>query len=165
MPIVACVLGFVLIRPRFRPALAYGLFATLAIMARPISAQVVNSAEPPPTPAQTSAPPQTRLNPALLTVFIVGDSTARNQVGLGWCGHLTRYFDTTRINVANRAIAGRSSRTFIGEGAWDKVLVEMRPGDYILLQMGHNDGSDPGGPKPRLCLPRTTRIPAPMAPG
>jgi rhamnogalacturonan acetylesterase len=112
----------------------------------------VNSTEPPPTPAQHSSPVQTPLNPALPTLFIVGDSTARNQADLGWGDHLAHLFDTSRINVANRAIAGRSSRSYIREGAWDRVLAEMKPGDYVLLQMGHNDGGDLDGAKPRGSL-------------
>ena len=88
--------------------------------------------QPPPTPAQTSAAAQAPLNPALPTVFVVGDSTARNQADLGWGDHFAHYFDTSRINVANRAVAGRSSRTFIREGAWDKVLAEMKAGDFVL---------------------------------
>jgi rhamnogalacturonan acetylesterase len=92
------------------------------------------------------------LNPALPTVFVVGDSTASNQADLGWGDHLARYFDTARINVANRARAGRSSRTFINEGSWDKVLAEIKPGDYVLIQMGHNDGGDLDGRKPRGTL-------------
>lgn len=107
------------------------------------------STQPPATPPQTSAAPSVPLNPALPTVFIVGDSTARNQADLGWGDHFAHYFDTTRINVANRAHAGRSSRTFINEGSWDRVLAEMKPGDFVLLQMGHNDGGDLGGAKPR----------------
>ncbi len=107
------------------------------------------------TPTTPDAPPQTTvaqnapLNPALPTVFIVGDSTARNQADLGWGDHFAHYFDTTRVNIANRAHAGRSSRTFINEGSWNKVLAEMKPGDFVLLQMGHNDGGDLGGTKPR----------------
>ena len=116
------------------------------------AAQAQNSAAPPPTPAQTSAAPSTPLNPALPTVFIVGDSTARNQADLGWGDHFAHYFDITRINVANRARAGRSSRTFINEGSWDHVLSEMKPGDYVLIQMGHNDGGALDGPKARGSL-------------
>lgn len=110
------------------------------------------STTPPPTPAQTSKEVNLPLNPALPTVFIVGDSTARNQADLGWGDHVAHFFDTNRINVANRAIAGRSSRTFIEEGAWNKVLTEMKPGDYVLLQMGHNDGGALDGPKARGSL-------------
>jgi rhamnogalacturonan acetylesterase len=112
----------------------------------------------PQTPATPDAPPQTTvvknapLNRALPTLFIVGDSTARNQADLGWGDHLAHYFDTTRINVANRAHAGRSSRTFINEGSWDNVLSEMKPGDFVLIQMGHNDGGDLSGPKARGSL-------------
>jgi rhamnogalacturonan acetylesterase len=101
------------------------------------------------TPATPDAPPQTSvaqnapLNPALPTLFIVGDSTARNQADLGWGDHFAHYFDTTKINIANRARAGRSSRSYYNEGLWANVLVEMKPGDFVLIQMGHNDGGDP----------------------
>lgn len=111
-----------------------------------------NSLQPPPTPAQTSVAPSAPLNPSLPTVFVVGDSTARNQADLGWGDHFAHYFDTTRINVANRARAGRSSRTFITEGSWDRVLAEMKPGDFVLIQMGHNDGGALDGPKARGSL-------------
>ncbi len=112
------------------------------------------SIKPPETPPQSALQPDQRapLNPALPTVFIVGDSTARNGADLGWGDHFAPYFDLSRINVANRAIAGRSSRTFLNEGAWGRVLAEMKPGDFLLLQMGHNDGGDLGGAKPRGTL-------------
>lgn len=111
-----------------------------------------NSTAPPPTPVQKTAPVTQPLNPDLPTIFIVGDSTARNQADLGWGDHFAQFFDTSRINVANRAIAGRSSRTYIQEGHWAQVLSEMKPGDYVLLQMGHNDGGAIGGPKARGSL-------------
>ncbi len=104
---------------------------------------------PLPPPVQTSVAHDAPLNPALPTLFIVGDSTARNQADLGWGDHLAPLFDTTRINVANRAVAGRSYRTYINEGRWEKTLAEIKPGDYVMLQMGHNDGGDLGGSKPR----------------
>src|SRR5258707_996238 len=100
------------------------------------------------TPATPDAPPQTNvaqnapLNPGLPTLFIVGDSTARNQADLGWGDHFAHYFDTTKINIANRARAGRSSRSYYNEGLWANVLAEMKPGDFVLIQMGHNDGGD-----------------------
>ena len=110
------------------------------------------SLQPPPTPVQTSAAPSTPLDPNLPTVFVVGDSTARNQADLGWGDHFANFFDTARINIANRARAGRSSRTFINEGSWDRVLAEIKPGDFVLLQMGHNDGGSLDGPKARGSL-------------
>ena len=106
----------------------------------------------PDAPPQTNLPTDTPLNPKLPTVFIVGDSTARNGANLGWGDHFAPLFDTSRVNVANRAVAGRSSRTYINEGRWTKVLSEMKPGDFLLLQMGHNDGGDLGGAKPRGTL-------------
>jgi rhamnogalacturonan acetylesterase len=106
----------------------------------------------PDAPPQTNLPTDTPLNPKLPTVFIVGDSTARNGANLGWGDHFAPLFDTSRINVANRAVAGRSSRTYINEGRWTKVLSEIKPGDFLLLQMGHNDGGDLGGAKPRGTL-------------
>ena len=111
-----------------------------------------NISTPPPTPQQSYKAVNLPLNPALPTVFIVGDSTARNQADLGWGDHVAHFFDTNRINVANRAIAGRSSRTYIEEGHWSDVLAEMKPGDYLLLQMGHNDGGALDGPKARGSL-------------
>ncbi|WP_348266749.1 rhamnogalacturonan acetylesterase [Edaphobacter paludis] len=126
------------------------LFAGLLLTAAVSFAQT--STQPPPTPPQTSVAPSVPLNPSLPTVFIVGDSTARNQADLGWGDHFAHYFDTMRINVANRAHAGRSSRTFINEGSWDRVLAEMKPGDFVLLQMGHNDGGNLDGPKARGSL-------------
>ncbi len=106
----------------------------------------------PDAPAQVNLTKEAPLNPALPTVFVVGDSTARNGADLGWGDHFAPLFDTARINVANRAMAGRSSRTYINEGRWTAVLAQMKAGDYVLLQMGHNDGGDLDGAKPRGTL-------------
>jgi len=81
------------------------------------------------------------INPKLPTIFVVGDSTANNNAngGLGWGDPFIDLFDTTKVNVLNRARAGRSSRTFITQGLWDNVLSEMKRGDLVLIQFGHND--------------------------
>jgi hypothetical protein len=104
------------------------------------AASLAQTPTTPDAPAQTSVAQNAPLNPALPTLFIVGDSTARNQADLGWGDHFAHYFDTTKINIANRAKAGRSSRSYYNEGLWAAVLAEMKPGDYVLIQMGHNDG-------------------------
>lgn len=117
-----------------------------------LRAQAPASLEPPVTPVQTSVAHDAPINPTLPTLFIAGDSTARNQADLGWGDHLAHYFDLSRVNVANRAIAGRSSRTFLKEGAWDKLLAQLKPGDSVLIQFGHNDGGALDGPKPRGTL-------------
>jgi len=84
---------------------------------------------------------QLPVNPNLPTIFVVGDSTANNNANgaRGWGDPFIDYFDAEKINVANRARGGRSSRTFITEGLWDKVLSEMKRGDFVLIQFGHND--------------------------
>ena len=83
---------------------------------------------------------QQAANPLLPTLFVVGDSTAKSNAPMrGWGDELAPFFDLTKINVVNRAIGGRSSRTFIVEGRWDKVLAEMKQGDFVIVQFGHND--------------------------
>ena len=79
------------------------------------------------------------------TVYIIGDSTVRNtgKGQAGWGTYLIKYLDSNRINVDNQAMAGRSTRTFIKEGRWEKVLSTLKPGDYVLMQFGHNEGSKP----------------------
>ncbi len=76
------------------------------------------------------------------TLFIVGDSTVKTGTKgqQGWGDPVVALFDKTKIKVENHAIGGRSSRTFITEGRWDKILAAARPGDFVLIQMGHNDG-------------------------
>jgi rhamnogalacturonan acetylesterase len=76
------------------------------------------------------------------TLFIIGDSTVRNRTDgqLGWGDVIGDYFDTNKIHFENHAIAGRSSRTFLTDGRWDKILAALNPGDFVLMQFGHNDG-------------------------
>ena len=76
------------------------------------------------------------------TLFIIGDSTVRNSTGgqQGWGDPLVAQFDPAKIEVLNRAIGGRSSRTFLTEGRWDAVMAHLKPGDFVLMQFGHNDG-------------------------
>jgi len=94
-------------------------------------------------------------DPTRPTLFIAGDSTASNGDRLGWGDPLAAYFDPSKINVLNRARAGRSARTFLTEGLWDKLLADMRSGDYVLIQFGHNDGGAPDQPPARGDLPGT----------
>jgi rhamnogalacturonan acetylesterase len=79
------------------------------------------------------------------TLYLIGDSTVKNSKdkgdgGLwGWGHYIAAYFDTTRIAIENDALGGTSSRTFQTQGLWDKVLVKIKPGDYVMMQFGHND--------------------------
>ena len=82
------------------------------------------------------------------TIFIIGDSTAANKdlskgkLERGWGMALQCFFDDNII-VDNHAVNGRSSLSFISEGRWDKVLEKMKPGDYVIIQFGHNDEKPP----------------------
>ena len=79
-------------------------------------------------------------------IYLVGDSTVKNGGGRGegglwgWGDFLYTQFDTTKIRIENHARGGRSSRTYQTEGLWDNVLAKVKPGDYIIMQFGHNDG-------------------------
>jgi len=89
------------------------------------------------------------VNPALPTLFIVGDSTVKSggtNGMVGWGERVAPYFDADKVNVVNHAIGGRSSRTFLTEGRWNTVLEQMKPGDAVLIQFGHNDGGRIGDP-------------------
>lgn len=76
------------------------------------------------------------------TLWLIGDSTMKNGTKgqQGWGDPVAEYFDSTKIRVVNRGRGGRSSRTFLTEKLWDAVLSEMKPGDYVVMQFGHNDG-------------------------
>ncbi len=79
------------------------------------------------------------------TLYIIGDSTVRNsnKEQWGWGTLIADYFDTTKLSISNQAMAGRSTRTFIKEGRWDKVMSTLNSGDHLFIQFGHNEGSKP----------------------
>lgn len=95
---------------------------------------------PPPAPVSAKSAPMPR-DPKLPTIFIAGDSTAAPNGGgiVGWGVPFPDYFDPAKVNVVNRARGGRSSRTFITEGLWDQLLAQVKAGDFVLIQFGHND--------------------------
>jgi lysophospholipase L1-like esterase len=81
-------------------------------------------------------------HPAL---FLVGDSIMKTGTGngekgpWGWGSELGAFFDPVRIHVYNEARGGRSSRSYIEEGAWARVLEQIQSGDFLILQFAHND--------------------------
>lgn len=117
----------------------YFLFLLIAVLlSNTGNAQVKD--DPRPVVSDTKTKQETVVDPKLPTLFIVGDSTVKSDAPLrGWGQELAQFFDLKKINVVNRAIGGRSSRTFQYEGRWDKVLAELKPGDFVLIQFGHND--------------------------
>ncbi|WP_167613765.1 rhamnogalacturonan acetylesterase [Maribellus sediminis] len=80
-----------------------------------------------------------------ITIYTIGDSTVKNGQGdgagglWGWGDPLVQYFDTATINLENHALGGTSSRTYRDKGLWQPVLDKLKPGDYVLMQFGHND--------------------------
>jgi lysophospholipase L1-like esterase len=109
-----------------------------AWMAASLSAQTMK-------PVESDTPP---VNPALPTIFIVGDSTGAYHVDVtnegesgvqGWGVFLPAFINLSKYNVVNAARGGRSSRTYITEGLWATLMHQIRPGDIVLIQLGHND--------------------------
>ena len=87
-------------------------------------------------------------------VFITGDSTVKNKDKdeddmWGWGSVANTVFDETKIDIVNAAMAGRSCRTYLNEGRWEKVYNSLKPGDFVLIQFGHNDISPIDKPKYR----------------
>jgi len=79
----------------------------------------------------------------LPALFLVGDSTVHNTSSglVGWGDVIGGYFDPAKIKVENRARAGRSTPTFQSQGWWAQVLADAQPGDFVIIQLGHNDNS------------------------
>ena len=78
-----------------------------------------------------------------ITVFTIGDSTmsdkkAEDAPEAGWCMVFQAFVDDLVV-VKNRAMNGRSSKSFIAEGRWQAVLDSITEGDYVFIQFGHND--------------------------
>ena len=80
----------------------------------------------------------------VITIFMIGDSTMANKSltagnqERGW-GHVLGGFFTEDVRIDNHALNGRSSKSFIDQGHWEKVVNNIRPGDYVFIQFGHND--------------------------
>ena len=145
------------------------------------------SVAPAPAPAASQTPRRPQLspreqetdlgltgpaNPNLPSIILVGDSTVRNGHGKGsdglwgWGAPIADLFDPTKVNVVNRAIGGLSSHSYISAGHWDLALEIIKPGDFVLIQFGHNDGGVnlPGAaPIPDQGLPPGATPPTPRA--
>jgi len=79
-----------------------------------------------------------------ITVWLAGDSTmAQKQPDkrpeTGWGEALQPCFDSSAVRIANRAMNGRSTRSFVAEGRWKAIVDSLQPGDYVFIQFGHND--------------------------
>lgn len=78
------------------------------------------------------------------TLFLIGDSTMANKENPdknpehGW-GQMLPPLMTAGIEIQNHAMNGRSSKSFRTEGRWDKVMKQLKKGDFVIIQFGHND--------------------------
>ena len=82
-----------------------------------------------------------------VTLYMIGDSTMANKPVMppnaerGWGQLMPLYFKES-VRVENAAVNGRTAKSFISEGRWKTVLERLEPGDYVLIQFGHNDQKD-----------------------
>ena len=85
-----------------------------------------------------------RADKPVITIFMIGDSTMANKKmdggnpERGW-GMVLPGFFSEDIRIDNHAANGRSSKSFISEGRWEKVISKVKKGDYVFIQFGHND--------------------------
>jgi rhamnogalacturonan acetylesterase len=114
--------------------------APTSMLPRDISAPSVHASDAQQLPAP--------FNPALHSIFIIGDSTAAYHAdrfsegyaaAQGWGVFFYAFFDPDKVNVVNLSRGGRSTRTYLTEGLWDKAVAQFKPGDIVLLQLGQND--------------------------
>ncbi|RYO81711.1 hypothetical protein DL764_009723 [Monosporascus ibericus] len=94
---------------------------------------------------ETTAKPVEIAERAAPTLYLAGDSTmARSNGGVidGWGPYISRYLN---IPVVNKAIGGRSARSYTNEGRFAEIENMVKPGDIVVIEFGHNDGGSPNG--------------------
>ncbi|MDG3581583.1 rhamnogalacturonan acetylesterase [Galbibacter pacificus] len=85
-----------------------------------------------------------QVNAQQISLYTIGDSTMANKPNpeenpeRGWAQMLQQFFNND-VLVKNKAVNGRSTRSFINENRWDSIYNELKPGDYVFIQFGHND--------------------------
>jgi len=149
---------------RNRAALLAAIALVASLFCAPAAAQTAPRSAPDVRAREIDLGLMPPANPALPSLILIGDSTVRNGHGRGdqnqwgWGAPIVNLFDSTKINVVNRAIGGLSSHSYIMEGHWDQALEMIKPGDFVLIQWGHNDGG--------IHLPGTPAVPDQgLAPG
>ena len=129
------------------PKLFVHLFAIILLLPIAVFAQIPASQHPVSAPpgAQTGQAQADTQHPALL---LVGDSIMHTGTGTaetgpwGWGTEIIPMFDPAKIHVYNEGLGGRSSRGYIQEGAWAKIMDRLQPGDWVIVQFGHNDAAN-----------------------
>jgi lysophospholipase L1-like esterase len=114
---------------------------------------------PGPASAQMPSSPAPAANVEHPALFLVGDSIMHTGTGngdkgpWGWGSEIIPMFDPAKIHVYNDGHGGRSSRGYIQEGAWQKILDQLQPGDWVIIQFGHNDAKNSQNYPDRTTLP------------
>jgi lysophospholipase L1-like esterase len=127
--------------------LRFALVLSGGLLPVSVHAQTNTESAIPPTDilARTSRVENLPANPKLPSLFFVGDSTVRNGRGRGdggqwgWGDEIAPFFDTSKINIVNRAMGGTTSRTFYRD-LWPRTLAILKPGDFVMMQFGTNGG-------------------------
>jgi len=131
---------------------AEGIYFSTNPLLKPLQAMMVNVELPAYGEGREAGKPM---------VFITGDSTVKNKDkdtdGMwGWGSQAGIIFDPAKITWENVAMAGRSTRSYIREGRWERVYNALQPGDFVLIQFGHNDICPVNDQKERGVIPGTT---------
>jgi pectin methylesterase-like acyl-CoA thioesterase/lysophospholipase L1-like esterase len=114
----------------------------------PELASVFKLQAPPSNTRIGSKPPENTAVAQHPALFLVGDSLMKTGSGTGSIGpwgygeELIPMFDAAKIHVYNEGKGGRSSRGYIEEGLWKNLLARVEPGDWIMVQFGHNDAAN-----------------------
>lgn len=79
-----------------------------------------------------------------IVVYLAGDSTMAKKADdkrpeTGWGEMLQKYFDERKVKIDNRALNGRSTKSFLSEGHWQEIAGALKKGDYVFIEFGHND--------------------------
>lgn len=82
-----------------------------------------------------------------ITIFMIGDSTMADKPfddgnpEKGWGQVFSLYFNDG-IRIENHAVNGRSTKSFLDQGRWEVVRQKIKPGDYVIIEFGHNDAKE-----------------------
>jgi lysophospholipase L1-like esterase len=133
--------------------LSMGLMVTILLMAGSVATAQTRPATRPAARGRgsISSSPRDKLpftdsnlaaiNPNLPTLFITGDSTAAtgDPDHRGWAAILVDYFDTSKVNLVNRGIGGARFNSYL-TAYWPAVMAAVKPGDFVVIEFGHNSG-------------------------
>ncbi len=153
-PLLHCLLLCVLaIAPGSAAQAPSAAGVSIRISDVPVSTQMGSPPAPEGAPGNGRYFPPTPAKATLPTLWIIGDSTVRNGTlgdgsnmnQWGWGAPLVTYFDLDKINVVNRAFGGTSSRSFYTGFFWQNLRMQIKKGDFVLLQFGANDNGGATG--------------------